>query len=153
MTHSPKKQIFFYNLTKFCYCLVANFHPKNKTAIHDLILERLSWECPTKGFTLDFCSWLAMREILVLIMYRGSGFLGFKCLATRWKPKFGPENLRRPKNGFLLQHDELFKFKESYKMEGTWKRTHSIWWDSWNLRSKCKTLCLGRCIQMFWSET
>jgi hypothetical protein len=44
-----------------------------------------------------------MREILVFIMYRGrkpfEGFLGLK--------------------GFLLQHDELFKFIESYEMEGT----------------------------------
>jgi hypothetical protein len=69
----------------------------------------------------------------------------FECLAELWKPKVGPENLRKPKKGFLLQHDELFKFKESYKMEGTWKCVHSISCNSWNLRPKCKTLCKIDC--------
>jgi hypothetical protein len=58
---------------------------------------------PNQGLYPNFCTWLTMREILVLIMYRGrnpsKGFLGFKCLAKRWKPKVGPENLRRPKKG------------------------------------------------------
>jgi len=29
----------------------------------------------------------------------------------------GPENPERPKKGFLLQHDEHFKFQESYKRD------------------------------------
>jgi hypothetical protein len=78
----PKKPNFCYNSTNFCYCLEATFHPKKKTAIHDLILGGLSWECATKGFTLTF---LHDWQFLVLIMYRGrnpfEGFLGFKCLA------------------------------------------------------------------------
>ncbi len=43
-------------------------------------------------------------------------------------------NPGRPKHGFLPQHDELFIFQESYKLEGTWKQLPSISEDSWNLK-------------------
>jgi hypothetical protein len=35
-------------------------------------------------------------------------------------------NPGRPKHGFLPQHDEFFKFQESYKTEGTRKQVLSI---------------------------
>jgi hypothetical protein len=52
-----------------------------------------------------------------------------------WKSK----NPERPEKGFLPQHDELFKFQESYEMESTWKTStfyfvRFLQFEMWSLR-------------------
>ncbi len=45
------------------------------------------------------------------------GLPGLKGPAMGNALEAGPENPERPKKGFLLQHDEYFKFQESYKTD------------------------------------
>jgi hypothetical protein len=100
---TPQKTKFLLQFDKFSLLPSSDFSPPKQNCHTWSHRRPLILGMPNQRLYPNFCTWLTMREILVLIMYRRrnpfEGFLGFKCLAEQWKPKVGPENLRRPKKG------------------------------------------------------